>query len=138
MFFGRSRETQDMSLEQLNRKVTQMDEELKKLQRRMELEQRSRRYLIEEFTERLADLENHPSNKITADEYKKMMDRIEVLMKDSEDAEDMLELLDLSIKAETCELELFPVPEPSEDEKRKFREDQEGSLECSADLSAPS
>lgn len=129
MFFGRSRETQDMSLEQLNRKVTQMDEELKKLQRRMELEQRSRRYLIEEFTERLADLENHPSNKITADEYKKMMDRIEVLMKDSEDAEDISELLDLSIKAETYELEHFPVPEPSEDEKRKFREDQEGSLE---------
>lgn len=30
MFFGRSRETQDISLEQLNRKVTQMDEELKK------------------------------------------------------------------------------------------------------------
>ena len=129
MFFGRSRETQDISLEQLNRKITQMDEELKKLQRRMELEQRSRRYLIEEFTERLADLENHPSNKITADEYQKMMDRIEVLMKDSEDAEDMLELLDLSIKAEACELEPLPVPEPSEDEKRKFREDQEGSLE---------
>lgn len=104
----------------------------------MELEQRSRRYLIEEFTERLADLENHPSNKITADEYKKMMDRIEVLMKDSEDAEDISELLDLSIKAETYELEHFPVPEPSEDEKRKFREDQEGSLECSADLSAHS
>lgn len=129
MFFGRSRETQDMSLEQLNRKITQMDEELKKFQHRMDLEQRSRRYLIEEFTERLADLENHPSNKITADEYKKMMDRIEFLMKDSEDAEDMLELLDLSIKAETCELEPFPVPEPSEDEKRKFGEDQEGSLE---------
>jgi len=138
MFFGRSRETQDISLEQLNRKITQMDEELKKLQRRMELEQRSRRYLIEDFTERLAALENHPSNRITADEYKKMMDRIEVLMKDSEDAEDISELLDLSIKAETYELEHFPVPEPSEDEKRKFREDQEGSLECSADLSAPS
>ena len=129
MFFGRSRETQDISLEQLNRKITQMDEELKKLQRRMELEQRSRRYLIEEFTERLADLENHPSNKITADEYKKMMDRIEVLMKDSEDAEDISELLELSIKAETCEQEPFPVPEPSEDEKRKFGEDQGGSLE---------
>lgn len=112
MFFGRSRETQDMSLEQLNRKVTQMDEELKKLQRRMELEQRSRRYLIEEFTERLADLENHPSNKITADEYKKMMDRIEVLMKDSEDAEDMLELLDLSIQADQYELEHVSTPEP--------------------------
>lgn len=138
MFFGRSRETQDISLEQLNHKITQMDEELKKLQRRMELEQRSRRYLIEEFTERLADLENHPSNKITADEYKKMMDRIEVLMKDSEDAEDMLELLDLSIKAETCEQEPFPVPEPSEEVKQEFRKEQEGSLECSADLSTPS
>lgn len=135
----------ERAVEQLTSDLIQIKKEVKRLSCLSNLEVRSKQMLTEEFSKRLDDLERDVSQlqadkeiRMTEEEYQKALKRIEVLMKDSEDAEDISELLELSIKAETYEQELFPVPEPSEDEKRKFREDQEGSLECSADLSAPS
>ena len=126
----------ERAVEQLTSDLIQIKKEVKRLSCLSNLEFRSKQLLTEEFAERLEDLEKDVSrlqadkeSRMTEEEYQKALKRIEVLMKDSEDAEDISELLDQ---------ELFPVPEPSEDEKRKFREDQEGSLECSADLSAPS
>jgi len=126
----------ERAVEQLTSDLIQIKKEVKRLSCLSDLEFRSKQLLTEEFAERLEDLEKDVSrlqadkeSRMTEEEYQKALKRIEELLKNSENEKDMLELLDLSIKAETCEQEPFPVPEPSEDEKRKFGEDQGGSLE---------